>query len=69
LIAIITDGEENASSHYTLDRVRELITRRQKACGWSFIAIAPNAASLAFKGSSGEGRVRSEAFQMDAKTH
>jgi hypothetical protein len=26
-----------------------MITRRQKACGWSFIVIAPNAASLAFK--------------------
>ncbi len=26
-----------------------MIARRQKVCGWSFIVIAPKAASLAFK--------------------
>jgi hypothetical protein len=48
-LVLITDGEETSSSHYTLPHVREMITRRQKACGSSFIVIAPNAASLAFK--------------------
>ena len=48
LIVIITDGEETSSSHYTLPHVRELIAHRQKVCGWSFIVIAPKAASLAF---------------------
>lgn len=49
LIVIITDGEETSSTRYSLPHVREMITRRQRACGWSFIIIAPNAASLAFK--------------------
>ena len=49
IIAIITDGEENASLRYTLAQVRAMIVRRQTTCGWSFILIAPKAASLAFK--------------------
>ena len=49
LIVIITDGEETSSSHYSLPYVKELIVHRQKVSGWSFIVIAPKAASLAFK--------------------
>ena len=49
LIVIITDGEETSSTNYSLPHVREMITHRQKACGWSFIVIAPNTASLVFK--------------------
>jgi hypothetical protein len=49
LIVIITDGEKTSSTRYSLPHVREMITRRQRACGWSFIIIAPNVASLAFK--------------------
>ena len=49
LIVIMTDGAENTSRRYSLERIRQAIEYRQNACGWHFILISPGAASLAFK--------------------
>ena len=35
----ITDGEENASREFTLDRIRELVTEKQ-AKGWTFVFLS-----------------------------
>ena len=49
LIVTMTDGAENASRRYSLDRIRQAIQYRQNVCGWSFILISPGAAALAFR--------------------
>lgn len=41
VVVIITDGEENCSREWTMDRVNELITKRQ-AKGWQFVFIGAN---------------------------
>ena len=49
LIVTMTDGAENASRRYSLERIRQAIEYRQNACGWRFILISPGAACLAFR--------------------
>ena len=39
---IMTDGCENASRQWTLDRVKTLITQQQKTYGWEFIFLGAN---------------------------
>lgn len=42
IVAILTDGLENASSDYTRDRVAEMIAHQQKKYGWQFVFLAAN---------------------------
>lgn len=37
LVVIMTDGEENASHEYTIDKVREMIKHQEEKYNWSFI--------------------------------
>ena len=37
LVVIMTDGEENASHEYTIDKVREMIKHQEEKYSWSFI--------------------------------
>lgn len=37
LVVIMTDGEENASYEYTIDKVREMIKHQEEKYSWSFI--------------------------------
>lgn len=39
---IITDGEENASSEYSLDKIRSMVTRMTEERGWDFIFLGAN---------------------------
>lgn len=41
-VVIVTDGEENASREYAVDRVRELITQQTDAYGWEFVFLGAN---------------------------
>lgn len=41
LFAILTDGEENSSVQYTLDKVKAMI-KAQQECGWPFLFLAAN---------------------------
>jgi uncharacterized protein YegL len=42
LIAIITDGEENASSKYNRNEIFKKIRKREEKNGWKFVFIAAN---------------------------
>lgn len=46
LTIIVTDGEENASSHHTLSDVKELITQQQDVYGWEFLFLGANQDAL-----------------------
>lgn len=41
LFVITTDGLENASRHYDIDRVKSMIERRKKKYGWEFMFLGP----------------------------
>ena len=42
LFIITTDGMENASHHYTYEKVRHMIERNKKRFGWEFIFLGAN---------------------------
>ena len=42
LFVITTDGMENASSHYSADRVREMIRHEEEKYGWEFLFLGAN---------------------------
>lgn len=42
LFVITTDGLENASRHYDIDRVKSMIERRKKKYGWEFMFLGAN---------------------------
>lgn len=42
IFVIITDGEENASREYTLDKVKAQIERQKEKYGWEFIFLGAN---------------------------
>ena len=42
LFVITTDGMENASRHYTYDRVKAMIAERQEKYGWEFLFLGAN---------------------------
>ncbi len=47
LFVIITDGQENASRHYTLDMIRERIDHQKKKYGWEFVFFGANMDAVA----------------------
>ena len=42
IFIITTDGMENASHHYSSDKVKEMIKRQTEKYGWEFIFLAAN---------------------------
>ena len=42
LFIIITDGMENASHHYTYERVHNMIKRQQEKYGWEILFLGAN---------------------------
>lgn len=42
MFVIITDGEENASRHYSSMQVKEMIQRQKEKYGWEFIFLGAN---------------------------
>lgn len=46
LVAVITDGEENASREYTQARIKEMITHQSTQYSWAFTYIGANQDSV-----------------------
>ena len=46
LFVITTDGMENASRHYTYDRLKAMIQRQKEKYGWEFIFLGANIDAL-----------------------
>ncbi|QBI98146.1 DNA ligase [Microbacterium phage Fireman] len=47
IVCVVTDGAENASTEYTLDRVQELVKTQTEQYGWEFIYLAANVDAFA----------------------
>ncbi len=47
VIAVLTDGEENASREFTRDRVFEMIKHQEEKYSWTFVFLAANQDAIA----------------------
>jgi len=63
IVVIVTDGEENASQEYTLDRVKTMIENQQNEFAWEFIFLGANID--AFKSGGGYGVPNSHSANFD----
>ncbi len=62
---ITTDGMENASRRYTLDRVREMIERQKSKYGWEFLFLGANIDAVSTAKSFGIGKDRAAQYISD----
>jgi uncharacterized protein YegL len=65
IVLITTDGKENASIEYGLDKIKELI-KEQEEQGWEFIFMGANIDSFAEGGSMGIDSTRTSNFNFNA---
>lgn len=42
IVAILTDGQENASKEYTQEQIADMIKHKQENCSWEVIFLAAN---------------------------
>ena len=67
LFVITTDGMENASRHYDLRRVREMIERQKARYGWEFLFLGANIDAVDTAAHLGIGADRAANFHCDAR--
>lgn len=65
IVCIITDGEENSSREFTLERIREM-TSHAEANGWKFVYLGAN--QDAIRAAQNLGMVRAMASTYDASS-
>ena len=67
LFVITTDGMENASRRYTVDRVREMISRQKAKYGWEFLFLGANIDAISTARRFGIGADRAVNYRADAR--
>ncbi len=65
IFVITTDGMENASRHYTFDKVRRMVMRQQEQYGWEFLFFGANMDAIAAAGRFGINEDRAVTFISD----
>ena len=66
LFIIITDGQENASRHYTVDMIKERIEHQRQKYGWEFVFFGANMDAIAEAGKIGIAADRARNYSADA---
>lgn len=66
LFLIITDGQENASRHYTVDMIKERIEHQKQKYGWEFIFFGANMDAIAEAAKIGIAADRARNYSADA---
>jgi uncharacterized protein YegL len=67
MFVIITDGMENASEHYTSEKVKAMIERQQERFGWEFIFLGANMDAVKEAGKYGIRRSRVADYVADKR--
>ena len=67
MFIIITDGQENASRHYSAARIREMVTKKKEKKGWEFIFIGANMDAITAAGEIGICPERAVNYCCDAR--
>lgn len=70
MFIITTDGQENASRHYTSERVKKMIERKKEEYGWEFLFIGANIDAVETAAKYGINKDRAVNYNADGKgTH
>ena len=70
MFVITTDGQENASHHYTSKQVKKMIERQKHKYGWEFLFIGANIDAVETAARYGISRDRAVNYNADGKgTH
>ena len=67
IFVITTDGMENSSSTYTLEKVRKMIEKRKAKNGWEFMFLGANMDAIATAANMGISADRAATYVCDAK--
>jgi len=67
LFVITTDGLENASREFTIEKVKSLVERHKKKHGWEFIFLGANIDAIDVAGSFGIARNRTQDYINDSE--
>ena len=67
LVAITTDGMENASSRYTLERVKGMVERQRERYGWEFLFLGANIDAVETAGHMGIAPQRAANYCCDGE--
>ena len=67
LFVITTDGMENASRHYSADKVKAMIEHEKAKYGWEFLFLGANIDAVAAAGHIGIGADRAVTFRNDGQ--
>lgn len=67
LFVIITDGYENSSKEYTRDKVKSMITEKQKEHNWEFVFLGANIDAVSEAGNLGIAPTRAASYSNDTK--
>lgn len=66
LFVITTDGMENASRHYTAERVKQMIRHQKEHYSWEFLFLTANIDAVQTAGGFGIAPERAAQFHNDA---
>lgn len=66
MFVIMTDGMENASTHYSSDKVKAMIEKQKKKHGWEFLFLGANIDAVETAGQFGIPKDRAVNFQCDS---
>lgn len=67
VFVIITDGMENASRHYTSEKVKQMIRHEQEKHGWEFLFLGANIDAVETAGQIGIRADRAANYCSDAR--
>ena len=65
MFIITTDGLENASHHYTYDKVKKMVEKKKKKHGWEFIFMGANIDAVEVAGRFGVDKNRAVRYECD----
>lgn len=68
LFVITTDGMENASRHYNVERIKQMIERQKARYGWEFLFLGANIDAVETAGHFGIGADRAVNYHADIGT-
>lgn len=67
IVVILTDGEENASQHFTAADAHRRITHQREVYGWEFIFLAANQDAFAVSAQLGVKRESTQSYVPDER--
>lgn len=67
LFVIITDGHENASKEFRINKVREMIEEKKEKEGWEFLFLGANIDAISTAADFGISENRAVTYEADSK--